>query len=136
MKFILLCVLSMFVAAANAATQTLTLTWDLYKDTTVGTYNASDYEIQVLCRKNSATLANVKKVPATTTATDITADLSGGDTFGCVIKAHRLSDNQWGAPTAEVSVTMPSSTPSTPTGLKAVIKAIIGFIKSLFGWLS
>lgn len=135
-KLILTLLIMLAVSSANAAVQTVTLSWDLYKDDSVSSYAASNYEIQVLCRKNTAALANVKKVPATTTTTTVSVDLVEGDTYACVVKAHRLSDDKWSSPSTEASLSIPLPTPSAPTGLKAVIAAIIGFFKAIFGWLA
>ncbi len=105
------------LTAGQAAADTVTATWDAYVDGTVSAYQASNYEIQVTCRVNAAAHTQRARVAATANSATFTVALVPGDELGCLVKAYRKSNQEWGDPSVEV-VVRKSSTPSAPGGLQ------------------
>ncbi len=123
--------LLLLLISPSAFADPVTISWDLYKDVTVSNYDPANYELQILCRKNAEPLTQLVKVKATVTTAIANPTLLGGDTFGCVIKAHRLSPDQWGVASAEVTIAKALAPPSTPSGLKLFLEIVIGALKEI-----
>jgi PKD repeat protein len=115
------CVLSMGVEAAD-----FTLTWGKY-------LGAVGHNIVAFCGVNDATPSQVASVPAVATTATVALPAAMGDLVQCYLRARRLSDMAYSAPSIAVAVTALPETETETTADQAPVAKAGGPYNSTLG---